>query len=150
MKAQHVDAEGNLAGEGAKAGLSSGLVVGGTIGVLAGIGLGFVRLLGFLVAGPIAGLLTGAAAGAVTGGALGGLVGLGIPQEEVKSYEEQVRRGGTLVIADVPNADVERFERILNSAGATNINDHQRTAEPDRSAPVAPIAATVPTARPPR
>ena len=123
MAQQTVDDEGNLASEGAKAGLSTGALVGAGVGVLAGIGLGFVPFLGLLVAGPVAGLLTGAAAGAATGGALGGLVGLGIPENEVERYSESVRNGGYLVIADVEDSRVDSFERILHDAGAVDIDE---------------------------
>ncbi len=146
---QHVDSEGNLAAEGASKGLKSGLVVGGLAGAAIGVasfGLGFVPLLGFLVAGPVAGLLTGAAAGAATGTALGGLVGLGIPEHDVESYSESVRRGGYLVIADVDDANVDAYERILHDAGAVDVNE---SAGPNTSRPVttgaATSAATAPT-----
>lgn len=118
-----VDSDGNLAAEGASAGISSGALVGGAIGLLAGIGLGAVPFLGFLVAGPLAGLLTGAAAGAATGGILGGLVGLGIPEDEAHVYAEGVRRGGTLVAAEVEDADADRLRRLLSDAGAIDIDE---------------------------
>ena len=140
MATQKMDGEGNLAGEGAKAGLSSGVIVGGIVGLLAGIGLGFVPFLGFLVAGPVAGLLTGAAAGAATGGALGGLVGLGIPEDEIAIYEESVRNGGYLVIADVEDSKVDRFEGILNREGAVDIDERMATRRASGTAPSASAA----------
>ena len=45
--------------------------------------------LGIAAAGPITGLIGGAA----TGGIIGGLIDLGIPEEESKRYETDVREG---------------------------------------------------------
>lgn len=145
MAAQKVGHDGNLGGEGAKAGISTGAIVGGVVGLLAGIGLGFVPFLGFLVAGPVAGLLTGAAAGAVTGGALGGLVGLGIPEDEISMYEESVRQGGYLVIADVEDSKVDRFEGILNNAGAVDIDERMAMRRAGTSAPSQAQPSAAPT-----
>lgn len=123
-----VDTEGNLAAEGAASGIKSGTLVGGTIGLLAGLGLGIaVPFLGFLVAGPIAGLITGAVAGAATGGILGGLIGLGIPKEDAEYYAEGIERGGTLVVAEVDESDVDRFEDLLRGEGGVNVHEEATT-----------------------
>ena len=116
-----VDSEGNLAGEGAAAGLTSGAVVGGLLGLLIGAGAIFFPPAGILVAGPIAGLITGAAAGAATGGILGGLIGLGIPKEHAETYAEGVRRGGTLVTVTADESEVPRVKDILDRDGAVDI-----------------------------
>lgn len=122
MQTSDIDGDGNIAAEGASAGISSGTLVGGAIGLLAGIGLGGVPLLGFLVAGPIAGLLTGAVAGAATGGLVGGLIGLGIPEHEAHEYSESIKRGGTLVTAHVDDALAPRYEAILEGAGGNELS----------------------------
>ncbi|CAN5389435.1 hypothetical protein BH11ARM2_BH11ARM2_23880 [soil metagenome] len=126
-----VDNEGNLAAEGAASGATSGTLVGGTIGLLAGLGLGVaVPFLGFLVAGPIAGLITGAVAGAATGGILGGLIGLGLPKEDAEYYAHGIESGGTLVVAEVANADIDRYEDILRGAGGANVHEQAGSATP--------------------
>lgn len=124
MQRENVDDQGNLAGEGASAGITSGAVVGGAIGLLAGIGLGFVPFLGFLVAGPVAGLITGAAAGAATGGILGALIGLGIPENEAHVYAESVRRGGTLVTVHVnDDSRADEAHMVLDRCGAVDVDE---------------------------
>ena len=117
----NVDAEGNLAGDGAATGLTSGAVVGGLLGLLIGAGAIFFPPAGFLVAGPFAGLIAGAAAGAATGGVLGGLIGLGIPKEHAEVYAEGVRRGGTLVTVTVDEGETQRVKDLLDRDGAVDI-----------------------------
>lgn len=116
-----VSADGNLAGEGAAAGLTSGAVVGGLLGLLIGSGAIFFPPAGVLLAGPFAGLVAGAAAGAATGGILGGLIGLGIPKEHAEYYAEGVRRGGTLVTVTVDDSETQRVKDLLDRDGAVNI-----------------------------
>lgn len=118
-----VTADGNMAGEAAATGLTSGAVVGGLLGILIGSGAIFFPPAGALVAGPIAGLIAGAAAGAATGGILGGLIGLGIPQEHAETYAEGVRRGGTLISISVDENEVDRVHNILDRDGAVNVED---------------------------
>lgn len=112
----------NLAGEGARTGLTSGAVVGGLLGLLIGTGLIFVPA-GFAVAGPIAGLIAGGAAGAATGGIIGGLIGMGIPSDQADYYAEGIRRGGTLVALQAIDDRIEEAHTILDRDGAINIED---------------------------
>ena len=116
-----VDAEGNLAGDGAAAGMTSGAIVGGFLGLLIGAGAIFFPPAGLLVAGPFAGLIAGAAAGAATGGVLGGLIGLGIPKEHAEYYAEGIRRGGTLVTVTVDESETQRVKDLLDRDGAVDI-----------------------------
>ena len=91
--------EGNKAGEMAASGAGTGVVLGGLIGAGAALlipGIGPV-VSGGLLASALAGGATGAVVGGVSGGIAGALVGLGIPQEEAKFYDEQVRDGRTLM-----------------------------------------------------
>ena len=115
-----VDAEGNLAGEGAATGIVSGTAVGGLLGLLIGVGAIFAAP-AVLVAGPFAGLIAGAAAGAATGGILGGLIGLGIPKEHADYYAEGVRRGGSLVTVSVGEEETQRVRDLLDRDGAVDI-----------------------------
>jgi hypothetical protein len=97
---------------------SLGGILGATGGVLAGLGLLAIPGVGPVVA---AGWLASAAAGAVVGGAIGagagGIVGAlsnaGVSHEEAEFYAESVRRGGTLVSANVPDDMVATAERVL-------------------------------------
>jgi hypothetical protein len=89
----------NKAGEMAVSGAGSGAVLGSVIGAGAALlipGVGPV-VSGGLLATALAGAATGAATGAVAGGVTGALVGLGIPEDEAKYYDEEFREGRTLM-----------------------------------------------------
>ena len=91
--------EGNKSGEMAASGAGTGAVLGGIIGAGAALlipGVGPV-VSGGLLATALAGAATGAVAGGVAGGVTGALVGLGIPENEAKYYDEQFREGRTLM-----------------------------------------------------
>lgn len=91
--------EGNKAGKMAASGAGTGVVLGGIIGAAAAAlipGIGPV-VSGGLLASAIAGGATGAVVGGVSGGIAGALVGLGVPEDEAKYYDERVRDGGTLM-----------------------------------------------------
>ena len=91
--------EGNKSGEMAASGAGTGVVLGGIIGAGAALlipGIGPV-VSGGLLASALAGAATGAVAGGVAGGVSGALVGLGIPEDEAKYYDEQFREGRTLM-----------------------------------------------------
>ena len=51
----------------------------------------------FAAASVLAGAATGAAAGGIAGGVTGGLMGLGIPEDVAKYYDERFREGRTLL-----------------------------------------------------
>jgi hypothetical protein len=65
-------------------------------------------------AGWLAAMLGSMAIGGVTGGLLGALTNAGISEDDAHVFVEGVRRGGTLVVARVPPADVPRIEPIMN------------------------------------
>jgi len=105
--------------------ISNGTVTGGIIGGLAGllIGAGLVAIPGLGIiaaAGPIAGLIGGAA----TGGIVGGLVDLGIPEEESKKYESDVREGKVVFSMKTDEDKVESVRNILQANGAEKVNTH--------------------------
>src|SRR5688500_16133319 len=69
-----------------------GAVTGGAVGGAAGAAMaaGLIPGVGPVLAGGIlASAITGAAAGAAAGGIGGALIGMGIPDEEAKFYEEE-------------------------------------------------------------
>jgi uncharacterized protein (TIGR02271 family) len=76
-----------------------------------------------VAAGWLVSTLAGTAAGAATGGIIGALSQAGVKDEDAHIYAEGVRRGGTLVVARVPEADRSRFEAILDRS-AVDIRQH--------------------------
>src|SRR3990170_3657167 len=91
--------EGNKAGEMAASGAGTGVVLGGAIGAAAALlipGIGPV-VSGGLLASALAGAATGAVTGAAAGGVTGALVGMGIPEDEAKYYDDELRHGRTLM-----------------------------------------------------
>jgi uncharacterized protein (TIGR02271 family) len=65
--------------------------------------------------------------GAATGGLIGGLVGLGIPEEDANMYAEGVRRGGTLVTAQVADNLAERAAAIMERDGTVDLDTEGAT-----------------------
>lgn len=82
-------------GDSAVKGAATGAVAGGLLGAAAAV---LIPGIGPIVAGGIlATALTGAAAGAAVGGIGGALVAMGLPDEEAHYYEEEFKRGRTLM-----------------------------------------------------
>ncbi len=105
--------------------LSEGMTAGGALGGLAGLaaGAGMLTIPGVgpvLAAGPIASTLTGV----VTGGLAGGLVDYGIPREEGRQYEEDVRQGRILAMVKSDQDRAQDAERILRENGADKVARH--------------------------
>lgn len=107
-KFENTGGKGGSVAEGAVSGAATGGVLGGLAGLLIGIGAIAIPGVGaFLIGGPIAAALgltgaaattiTGAATGALAGGLVGGLIGLGIPEDVAKAYEQRVREGAVLL-----------------------------------------------------
>lgn len=115
-------AETTHADEGAKTGAATGGAVGGLTGLLVGLGtlaipgVGPIMLAG-AAATTIATALAGGAIGAAAGGLIGGLVGLGIPEDRARAYNEHVVRGDYLVVVDGTEAEILRAETILRRRG---------------------------------
>jgi len=118
------DDRGTKAPEGAAAGVGTGLLAGGALGWLAGIGSLAIPGLGPLIAaGPIAGALTGAAVVGTVGGIAGALIGMGIPDEDARRYENRVRSGNALISVHTESvAEADRVREIFNSAGASDVS----------------------------
>lgn len=99
--------EGDVTGQGA--------AQGGVLGLLAGIGLAAVPMLG-------PALMFGAPLTAAAGAALGAAAGTAAePGLDPRVYAEGVRRGGTLVSAEVPDDRAEAVRDALLAAGAVDI-----------------------------
>lgn len=119
-------AEGELAAEtgsspveGAAAGAVGGGVLGGLVGLLVGIGAIAIPGIGPVVAGGalasalgVAGgtAAAGAGIGAATGGVLGALVGLGVPHDEARYFEQGFREGGIVVSVDPRGREADARE----------------------------------------
>jgi uncharacterized membrane protein len=108
-----------MGGDGVSDGATTGGVLGGLAGLAIGAGALVIPGLGPLIAaGPIAGLFSGAA----TGGIAGGLIDWGIPEQEGKQLEEDVKSGKMLVTVRTDKAD--EAAAILRHNGANKVKIH--------------------------
>jgi len=110
-----------------------GGVVGGAMGASGGMmtatvlsalvpGIGTVTAIG-LAALSILGLVGGAVAGAVAGGALEDTLANGLPKDELYVYKDALRRGRTVLIALVEDAErVTSVRTALDQAGAESLD----------------------------
>jgi hypothetical protein len=116
----------------ASAAATTGAVAGGVIGSIAGwllsAGALFIPGVGpFIAAGALATALAGAAVGAGLGAITGALGTLGIPEEEARWYEEEVRGGGSLLTVKA-NGRFDDARHILRAHGAYDVE----TRDPDQ------------------
>ncbi|MBU0583494.1 MAG: hypothetical protein KKB66_13345 [Alphaproteobacteria bacterium] len=109
----HDDADDGL--EGA----AVGATVGGVLGALAAFAIPGI--------GPVvgAGWLATALTGAAAGGLIGALADEGIDEEDAHVYAEGIRRGNTLVIARVEDAQVDAATAILGQSGSVNVSSRR-------------------------
>ena len=120
--------KGDAGGEGS--GKGEGAILGATIGATAATAASLVTMLaipgvGAVVgAGWLAAVLGSMAIGGVTGGLLGALTNAGIHEEDAQVFVEGVRRGGTLVAARVPQAELPRIEAMMNQS-AVNLEERR-------------------------
>ena len=116
------DRVGNKADEGATSGAITGGTLGGITGLLVGLGslaipgVGPVVLAGE-IATTLATTVAGGAIGAAAGGLLGALIGLGIPEERARVYNDRVSRGDYLVIVNGTDDEIVRAQTILSGRG---------------------------------
>src|ERR1700710_430651 len=108
----------DASGEGR--GKAEGAVLGATIGATAATAASLVTMLaipgvGAVVgAGWLAAMLGSMGIGGVAGGLLGALSNAGISEEDAQVFVEGVRRGGTLVAARVPQAQLPQIAPMMN------------------------------------
>src|ERR671927_553891 len=118
---------GTKAGEGAATGAVAGGILGGIGGFLVGIGALAIPGVGPLIAaGAFATALGGAAIGAGVGAIAGALVAMGLPEEEARYYEQEVRGGRTLVAVKA-GARTAEADELLRQSGAYNIHHRETT-----------------------
>jgi hypothetical protein len=109
---------GSKAAEGGLAGAAVGGTVGAIAGVLAMAGTLAIPGIGIVLAGPLAAALAGLGAGAATGGLVGTLIGAGIPEEQAKVYESDIKSGGILVgVKPRSDDDASYFEKEWRGRG---------------------------------
>ncbi|MBX5493300.1 MAG: hypothetical protein IRZ14_19285 [Chloroflexi bacterium] len=140
---------GTNAGTGAATGAVAGGILGGLGGWLVGIGALAIPGVGpFIAAGALATALTGAAIGAGVGAIAGALIGLGIPEEEARYYESEVRGGRTLVTVRA-DGRYDEAQSLLRRHGAYDIQTREAAGLTHEGATTAsPLTATDPMARP--
>jgi len=115
-------------GDQAQTDAAKGAGIGGLVGVLLGAPLLAIPGIGpVLLAGPIAAGMTGA----IVGGFLGALTGWGVHEDQVAEYEEKVREGATLVVADGDPQEVAEAQRTLKETDATRVDLHAKTSADD-------------------
>jgi len=114
------------AGEGAIAGVLTGL----GLGALAGLGVlsGVIPVVGpAIAAGTLGIIVSNAAVGAGVAGLVGALVGAGIPEHEAKYYHEEFEAGRTIVTVSA-NGRADEARAILQRFGAYDMSTRGTSA----------------------
>ena len=112
------DLEGNKAGKGAAVGAAAG-AGGGAIWAL-GIAAGILPAIGPVIAGGIlAAIAASAASGAAAGVVVGALTGLGVSDEESAYYDDEFKKGRTIVVVQSEDRASEAYQ-ILTSNNSQN------------------------------
>ncbi|MCU5024122.1 general stress protein [Bacillus cereus] len=100
---------------------ATGLVAGGLGGLLTGLGILVVSGMGPIVAaGPIAAAIGGAGIGGGAGSLIGAFIGLGIPEEHAKKYEEYIYDGNILILVDAKLDNKLEIYKIFDKHHAYN------------------------------
>ncbi|OJV99728.1 MAG: hypothetical protein BGO39_12290 [Chloroflexi bacterium 54-19] len=98
--------EGKEATDGAVGGAIGGGALGAALGWLLAGGTALIPGIGPIVA---AGIFTATVGGALIGGTLGGVAGAlvasGLPEEQAREYEENLKSGRVLVVVKTPDAE---------------------------------------------
>ncbi|MBV9016045.1 MAG: hypothetical protein JO058_10355, partial [Alphaproteobacteria bacterium] len=117
--------------EGAAKGAGIGGALGGVAGLLAGLGLLAIPGIGPVVAaGWLASTAAVAAAGGVAGGLIGALTQWGVGEDDARSYQEGVRRGGTLVTVRADEGRKAAVEAIMERYNPVDANTLGATQQP--------------------
>ena len=125
-----VGPDGDTAASGAAEGAGIGAAVGGVGGLLAGLGAFAIPGVGPVIgAGWLATTLAGMAAGGIAGGLVGSLTDAGVDDRDAHVYAEGIKRGGTMVVARVDEAQAEPAEAILGRHGRVDIQSRRSEYE---------------------
>ncbi len=115
------DLEGNKAGAGAVIGVAAG-AGSGALWALA-IAAGILPAIGPVVAGGLlAAVVSSAAAGAGAGIVVGALVGLGVSDDEAAYYDDEFKKGRTIVVVQTKDR-ADLAYRLLNARNSQNRYD---------------------------
>jgi hypothetical protein len=100
-------------------GVTPGGVIGASGGALVGAMAGLaIPALGIVAIGPLFAALVGAGLGGLTGGYLGSLLGVGIPEERERNYEEVIGKGGVLTsVVARSESEAETIKQEWSSLG---------------------------------
>lgn len=112
------EASMGMAADDISEGTTWGGALGGVAGLLAGVGALAIPGIGPIVA---AGPLAAALSGAVAGGVAGGLLDLGIPEQEGRRFEQEVRQGKVLAVVQAEGEKASRAESLLRDNGADEV-----------------------------
>ena len=122
--------DGETDASGLAEGAGIGAAVGGVGGLLAGLGAFAIPGIGPVVgAGWLATTLAGMAAGGLAGGLVGSLTDAGLNDRDAHVYAEGIKRGGTMVVARVDDAQAEPAEAILGRHGRVDIQSRRSEYE---------------------
>jgi len=111
------------AAEGAAVGAGTGGAIGALVAGFTMVGALATGGIGLLAAGPLVAALAGAGAGAAAGGTIGTLVGLALPQNEIKFYDDALRKGSVLVGVNCDDADRKALvSEIFKTSGAAKVS----------------------------
>src|SRR5690242_19419983 len=144
------EAGGNVAGRSAEestqhagGGAATGAVLGGVLGAIAALvipGVGPVLALGTLGT-----VLAGAAVGAGVGALAGGLMGMGVPEEEARYYDEEFQAGRAIVTVNA-RSRYNEAQNVLRSEGGHDIETRGARAAATQPAPTAAATERASTA----
>ena len=115
---------GDKVAENAGKGSLIGGGIGAVVGAIAAIGTNVLLPgLGLIVAGPLAAGLAGAGTGAAAGGLIGALTGAGVPEDEARRYETDIKDGGIYMGYKPRNEEDARYsyDRWYSDRDTTNI-----------------------------
>lgn len=112
------------AARSAGAAAASGASFGGGIGIVASLVALAIPGVGPIIAGgAIATVLTGLGIGAASGGLISAFHNMAIPHEEAPLYEEAVRRGALMVVAEVDDSLEREAVELMAENGGRDLED---------------------------
>ena len=128
------DAGANDTGSDVAKGAGIGALTGAGLGALGGVLVGATALaipgIGIVLAGPLAAVLGGVGAGGLTGGLAGALAGLGVSDDEARTYQERLEAGDIIVAVAAGDREWEAREILRGGhyrrADATDLPDTDR------------------------
>jgi uncharacterized membrane protein len=95
-----------------------GALAGSVLGVLTGVGIFAIPGLGFLYgAGALVGAIAGFDFGIIGGGIASALTVAGLSENDSKQYEEMLKKGNFLLIAQGDEAEIAQAKNILEAHG---------------------------------